>query len=316
MRYRLPSLTALRAFEALGRTGSVTAAARDLQVTAGAVSRQIALLEAHFDCLLFVRQGRGLVLSARGRRYFEAIAGAFDTIDTASRRLARGGGDSQLSVQVYTTFATEWLIARLPRFRALHPGIELRLDASLRHVNFTSDEVDVGLVRSDRIPPGADCIELYRPLLFPVASPRLRDAGPPLREPADLIRHTLLYSAIQRRNWERWLEAVDAPPMDLERGLFFENSSLTYMAARGGAGIAMGQRLFLAQDLVAGRLFAPFAVSLRSTVSYLLATPARRARAPEVVAFREWLAGEIAAAEHHDAARLSHLAACAVDAPG
>lgn len=296
MHHRLPSLRALQAFEATARHASVSAAAEELQVTPGAVSRLVSLLEAHFDCRLFHRRARGMVLTDKGLGYFETIKDAFEKIDAASDRLLGSEATRRLSVRAYTTFATEWLIPRLSDFHTRYPEIDLRLDASLKPVDFRTEALDAGLVRGHRAPPNAHCVDLFKPLMFPVASPALLRGGPPLREPEDLRRHTIVYSSIQRANWRVWLDHVGVQ-IDLDRGLFFENSSLAYRAAREGAGVTMGQPLFLAEDLMSGRLIAPFRLALRSDNPYVLACPDYRANMQQVVAFRDWLVEAVRAAE-------------------
>jgi len=296
MRHRLPSLRALQAFEATARHASVSSAAEELHVTPGAVSRLVSLLEAHFDCRLFHRRARGMVLTEKGRRYFESIKDAFEKIDAASDRLLGAEATRHLSVRAYTTFATEWLIPRLADFRMRYPGIDLRLDASLKPVDFRTEALDAGLVRGHRAPQNAHCVDLFKPLMFPVASPALLRGGVPLRDPDDLRRHTIVYSSIQLANWRLWLDHAGVE-IDLDRGLFFENSSLAYHAAREGAGVTMGQPLFLAEDLLSGRLFAPFPLAIRSDNPYVLACPAYRAGLPHVAAFRDWLVEAVHAAE-------------------
>lgn len=303
MRHRLPSLNALKAFEAAARHGGVSAASRELNVTPGAISRQIALLEAHFNARFFVRHRRGLRLTQKGQQYFEAISDAFDRIDAASARLTAPGSASRLSVRALTTFATEWLIPRIGAFRALHPGIDFRLDASLKNVDFDADEVDIcvtdfyasGVRGVEEGRRGLRCDRLFVPVFFPVCSPALIAGGPPLRQPQDLSRHTLLYSQIQVPNWQAWLETAGVEGIDPGAGLRFENSSLSFRAAREGAGVALGQRLFLHDDIARGDLIAPFDLTLVGDRTYFLVYPEARADEPAIVAFREWIVEEIRA---------------------
>jgi LysR family transcriptional regulator, glycine cleavage system transcriptional activator len=293
MRHRLPSLNALRAFEAAARHGSVTAAARELTVTPGAVSRQVALLESHFACRLFERHRRGLSLTEKGRRYFASISDAFDRIDAASTHLGGHGGKHRLSVRVFTTFATEWLLPRLTDFRTRHPWIDFRLNASLQTVDFNADDVDMGVLAGPSDWPALRWDALFSPRFFPVCSPALLEREPRLETPQDLRHHTLLYSSIQVPNWRAWLAGAQVNGIDPERGLWFENSSLTYHAAREGVGVALGQRLFLTDDLVSGRLVAPFELTLTLDRTYYLVCPAQRAEEPSIAAFRAWIIEEV-----------------------
>ena len=125
----LPPLNALLTFEVVTRTGSVRAAAGEMLVTPGAVSRQLRLLEDHFGTSLFGRQGRGLTLTPVGRAYDERVSTHFDGLRRATALLQSSSGRSVLRVRSYTAFATRWLIQRLSHFQLDHPQIEVRLSA-------------------------------------------------------------------------------------------------------------------------------------------------------------------------------------------
>lgn len=307
MRHRLPSLNALRAFEAAGRHGSFSDAAHELSVTPGAVSRQIALLEAHFACRLFTRQRHGMAPTEKGHHLLRAVSEAFDRIDAASVHLKGAQPTSRLSFRVYPTFATEWLVPRLGAFRAAHPEIDFRLTTSLQPVDFESDEADLGILQGPGDWPHLQSEQLFFPTFLPVCSPDLLRRGPPLLNPQDLKHHTLLYSSIQAPMWQAWLAKAGVAGIDPERGSLFENSSLSYRAAREGMGVVLGQRMFLADDLIAGRLVAPFDLSLASRQAYFLVCPRRRAQERAIMAFRTWLIAELAATEARIAASLPNL---------
>ncbi len=309
MRHRLPSLNALRAFEAAGRHGSFSEAAQELSVTPGAVSRQIALLEAHFACRLFTRQRRGMAPTEKGHHLLRAVSEAFERIDAAALHLRGEQPTSRLSFRVYPTFATEWLVPRLSVFRAAHPEIDFRLTTSLQPVDFESDEADLGILQGPGDWPHLHADQLFFPSFLPVCSPALLERGPPLRTPQDLRYHTLLYSSIQAPMWQAWLAKAGVGGIDPERGSLFENSSLSYRAAREGMGVVLGQRLFLADDLIAGRLVAPFDLVLDSRQAYCLVCPHRRAGDAPIVAFRRWLTAEIAVTEARIGASLPALGA-------
>lgn len=313
MRHRLPSLTALRAFEAAARRGSMSRAAEELSVSPGAISRHVGLLEAHFGCRLFLRRQRGLELTEKGRGFFAAVAAAFDGIDDAAAALMGMDEWEELRVSLYPTFTSEWLLPRLPAFRTRHPSIELSLDAALRRIDFDTDAIDIGVITGTRGAKSLHQDALFTPVYFPVCSPDLLDDGPALTHPRDLARHTLLHSPSQIRNWRAWLTAAGGPDSALDRGLGFENSSLAYRAAREGAGVALGQLFYLAEDLAAGRLLAPFDLSLRSANTLYLACLARRSTQPPIKAFREWFLTAAAETDARSRALQPHLVENAVD---
>ncbi len=297
MRKRFPLLNALRAFEAASRHGSLSAAAGELSVTTGAVSRQISRLESYLDCPLFTRNPRGVVLTAKGEAYAYALTDAFDSIDDATSELRSGGIPASLSVFAFTTLAMEWLLPKLGSFRELHPGIDLKLVASSEPIGLYDGQVDVGLWIGPEQWRGIHFDLLFNADHFPVCSPALMENGPPLREPADLRHHTLLYSTARIPNWPDWLDAAGVGGLDITREMRFENSSNAYRAARDGLGIALGQRLFVAEDIAAGRLIVPLPLSIRSQQSYCLVCLEARRSDWKIEAFRSWIGARVAETE-------------------
>jgi len=307
MRHRLPSLSALRAFEAAARNESMTLAGEELSVSPGAISRHVSLLEAHFDCRLFHRRQHGLELTEKGRHFHAELTAAFDRIDTACEDMLGTSDTTVLRAVIYTTFASEWLLPRLSSFRKHCPGIELSLEASWRKISFESDAIDIGVMTGEMETNNIHHDRLFSALYFPVCSPDLIKNGAPLKTPADLKQHTLLHSGVQIPNWHAWLAAAGVPEIDLDRGLAFENSSLAFKAAREGAGVALGQQFFLTEDLVSGRLIVPFNLSLQSPRSYYLVCPEKRMGEPHIEAFREWFLAEVATSDERSRTQLPHL---------
>jgi LysR family glycine cleavage system transcriptional activator len=297
MRRRFPLLNALRAFEAASRHGSLSGAATELSVTTGAVSRQISRLETYLDNILFNRNPRGVELTAKGQRYASALTEAFDRIDAATEDLQGRTEPESLSVFSFTTLAMEWLLPNLESFRELHPGIDLKLVASSEPVGLYDGQVDVGLWIGPEHWPGIHFDELFSADHFPVCSPALLRNGPPLREASDLRHHTLLYSTQPIPNWPDWLTAAGVGNLDITREMRFENSSNAYRAARDGLGIALGQRLFVAEDIAAGRLAVPLPLSIRSQQSYCLVCLESRRTDWKIVAFRDWITSRVAGTE-------------------
>lgn len=298
LRHRLPSLNALRAVEAVGRHGSVSGAARELSVTPGAVSRQLALLEAHFHCSLFVRTQAGLTLSQRGRRYLADIGTAFDLIDEASNDLVGIREKTRLALQVWGTFGTEWLLPRLHTFEDTHPEIDVAMTAQLRSVNFDKDDADAGIVVGLRHLSNIEYEPLYIPSFLPVMSSRLIERLGRPSSPDDLKRFRLLHSMGSTFGWAEWLRLAGATSVDVESGHRMENYSQVYRAARTGAGVALGQILLIGDELLSGELVAPFRhIVPWSEQPYYLVWPKRRKIRPEIEAFRSWLLSELRTAE-------------------
>lgn len=240
----LPSLNALRAFEAAARHGNFTRAAEELHVTQGAVSRQVRNLEDHFERRLFSRATNSLTLTESGRALAPAVTDALAQLDRAAERLLRDG--HVLRLQVMPTYAVRWLMPRLPEFTRLHPGIDVRVTITLHPAELDSDSFDAGILYGDGHWPAcqADC--LAQECLAPVsasgtASTRLSDA-------------TLLHTTTDRRDWPWWLAEVGMDLPESDKGPAFETLDMAVRAAEAGHGVALGDLSLIAQDLHAGRL--------------------------------------------------------------
>ena len=292
MARRLPSLNALRAFEAAARHLSFTRAAGELNVSQAAVSQQIKLLEERLGEPLFRRRHRGLELTDVGQAYLPPVRAAFDRLERATEQLFAGARTRVLSVRVSTSFATLWLVPRLSLFRAAHPGIEVHLITAKHYHEFTGDNVDVEILygRSNR--PGRRTDEVIGGDLFPVCHPRLLQGPGALCRPADLAGHTLLHVTGYVEDWHTWLRAAGVEGVDPARGIQFDASVTALQAAIDGLGIALGRAPLVADDLAAGALAAPFDVTVPLDTAYYLVCPATDAERPPLAAFRQWLLAE------------------------
>jgi len=296
---RLPSLNALRAFEAAARHESFTKAADELAVTQGAVSHQVKALEEELQLRLFARERQRLVITDAGRSYLEVVRDAFDRLAVGTNQLLQRQSTGILTVTTSPNFAAKWLVHRLGRFAEARPEIDLRLSASLQHVDFVREDIDLAIRHGDGEWPGLHVTRLCSEKLFPVCSPALR-LGRTLRTPADLKRHTLLH-VNDRREWARWLDAAGVKGVDAARGPIFNQASMAIDAAVNGQGITLARTALAAWDLLAGRLVPPFEFGLKADYAYWIVCPKSTANLPKIATFREWLLAEAA----EDARRLS-----------
>ena len=288
-RYRLPSLNALRALEAAGRRGSLSAAAKELGVSVGAVSRHITLLEGHFGRTLLRRNPSGVEPTPDCAAYLSSIARAFDEIDTASHRLAtERQRDNTLKLRFYSTFTTEWLSARLPDFRARHPDIRLELSLSIKDAEWRDDDFDMALTGQAPSSEEFRRDKLFETYFALVCSPALLEGQPPMT-PARLAAETLLVSPREAALWVPLLEALHVPPAHDQRRIQFDSLSMTYQAARQGAGLAMGNLFLIANDLIEGRLVLPFDQVFAARFPHFIVTRRGRPDGPALTAFRTWL---------------------------
>jgi LysR family transcriptional regulator, glycine cleavage system transcriptional activator len=281
----LPPLNALRAFEAAARRGTFTRAAEELCVTQGAVSRHVAGLEAWLQVKLFERRRHGLELTSPGLAYFGSTRAAFDEVDRGTRRVQVAPARNRLRITLPPTFAIRWLVPRLARFHARHPKVDVQITTSHQRADFRHEEVDLSIHSEPTPPDGPGYRRLFGETLVPVCSPALRESGPRLARPGDLRRHVLLCSMNRPNDWPAWLRAAKAPQIDGNAGLRFENAALAYQAAVDKLGVMVAIEAFVEDDLLTGRLVAPFAMRVPTTGAYYLAY---RSDVPPSVGMRDF----------------------------
>ncbi len=297
---RLPSLNALRAFEAVARHLSLTRAAEELHVTPAAVSHQIKALEADLGLPLLRRARREFFLTEAAQAGLPALREAFDLLGEAVERMRSERPDRLLTISVLPSFAVSWLVPRLSRFKAQHPEIDVRLDTTDRVVDLRREAIDLGIRFGAGDYPGLQVDRLLDEEIFPVCSPALLDGPHPLRTPEDLRHHTLLHVdwtpfIEETSDWKLWLMAAGLEQVvDVSRGPRFSHTNLALQAATHGQGVVIGSRALAEDDLAAGRLVRPFGMSVPVNFCYFVVTTPAAARLPKVAAFKDWLLGEAA----------------------
>lgn len=291
MRRRLPSLNALKAFEAAARHESFTRAAHELCVTQGAVSQQVKALETELDVRLFRRERQHLVITEAGRSYLEVVRDAFDRIGMGTERLRERQKSGVLTITTSPDFAAKWLVHRLGRFSEAHPQIDLRVSASVLHVDFAREDFDLAIRHGDGRWPGLDAVRLCTEELFPVCSPALLKGPGALRSPQAIKHHRLLYTN-STKGWEQWLAHVNVEGIDFKRGTLFDRSSMAIDAAVDGQGLALARTALASWDLICGRLVRPFPQALAAPFAYWIVCPKSAAELPKISTFRNWLLRE------------------------
>jgi LysR family glycine cleavage system transcriptional activator len=304
---RLPPLNALKAFEAAARSESFTRAAEELNVTQGAVSHQVKALEAILGVKLFSRQRQRLVITDAGREYLAVARDALDRIAVGTARLVQRQSSGVLTVSTSQDFAAKWLVHRLARFAAAHPGIDLRISATMHNVDFAREDVDVAVRHGDGNWPGLDATRLCAEQIFAVCSPKLLAGRDRLRRPVDVLKWPLLRLEDQSKAWERWFALAGLAAPERLPGPVLNRASMLIDAAIDGQGVALARTTLAAWDLISGRIVRPFDLSWRPAGTYWIMSPRAPAKVEKVSRFRDWLLGEAA----EDARRLDALAATA-----
>jgi LysR family transcriptional regulator, glycine cleavage system transcriptional activator len=294
--HALPSLNALRAFEAAARHMSFTRAARELAVTQTAVSHQVKLLEEELGVILFRRSPRQIALTSAGRAWAAELGEIFARLEALNRRLRQKveAARPTVSVSVIPSFGSRWLVPRLGKFLEQHPEIDIRISASEKLVDFASEPIDVGIRYGLGRYPGLAVEKLAEDFWLVVCAPGLL-ARRNFRAPRDLEQEVLLYDD-DRGPWQKWFRLRGARNPKSARYTQLTDSSMLVEAAVRGQGVALARWSLAADELSAGRLATPFPESepLATGLAYYLACPSENVRRPEVAAFRAFLHRETA----------------------
>jgi LysR family glycine cleavage system transcriptional activator len=286
-------MNALKAFDAAARRMGFSAAAQELLVSPGAISRHVANLEDYFGVQLFERHHNEIELTRAGQLYYARIRSALDVIEDAGRQMEEGGNARQVHVSTLPTFATHWLIPRLSRFVERHRQVELQLStgvAQLDEIDFERDAIDIVTHFSIADISAEHTDFLFETELQPVCSPALAAR---IASASDLRQQRLLSTINGLTHWRQWFEAAGLPPLDKGPRMTFGNSGLALQAALDGLGVALAESVFVRDDLAAGRLVSPVDTCLRINNKYYMSINPARADHPGVRAFREWLLGEL-----------------------
>jgi LysR family glycine cleavage system transcriptional activator len=281
---RLLFLNGIKAFEAAARTGSFAAAGGELNVSAAAISRMVHLLEERLGVALFERKANRLVTTSAGRAYQSGLTPIFDALASLTAQVTASASTRVLTVGVGPTFAMKWMIPHLAEFRKAEPDIEVRITTGGMAAPF-GDDWSCGIKLGDGDWPGLVAEPLFAADLLPVCTARLANA---LKRPADLKGPSLIRVAHSPDDWPSWLKAAGVPRLTA-RGPEFQFYGQALQAAVDGLGIAMGIRPYIDDDLAAGRLVAPFALSVPKGMRWYLVYRGFHAEQRDFAAFRRWI---------------------------
>ncbi|WP_298821200.1 LysR substrate-binding domain-containing protein [uncultured Roseibium sp.] len=283
----MASLRALHAFSLLARHGRAAMAAEKLGVSPSALSHLMRKLESELGATLVNRDGRGLTLTEEGQRLALSLGDAFDRIEEAVDSFRRRGR-TELRISTVSTFATRWLIPRLPSFQDSQPDVELLLSASTRMVDLDRENYDCAIRLGTGNWPSVESHLLWQEHLAVALAPALLSGKDPA-DPGILLKLRLLHSASRRNDWAVWLKAAGLSHPDLNSGMVLQSRDLAIQAAIAGMGAIVIDRRFVSQELEAGHLIMPdWKVLELETGYWFVRSPARTLTRP-VAAFRDWL---------------------------
>lgn len=288
----LPSISLLAAFESVCRTGSTLAAARDLDLTQGAVSRLVQTLEAQLGVTLFQRAGRRLVPTQGALAYAREVARALDIISRGAMRVRSNTGGGTLSLSILPTFGTRWLAPRLPGFLAAHPGVTINLGTRLKPFDFAEDGFDAAIHFGSETWPNAGYAKLFDERLVACCAPAYL-ATHPVNGPADMLGLSLLQLETRPDAWGGWFRAHGVAGAAAQ-GMLFDQFAPMIQSAIYGMGVALLPEFLAAAELADGRLINAWGPPVPGGGSYYLVWPGIGAEYPPLLAFRDWLLAEVA----------------------
>jgi DNA-binding transcriptional LysR family regulator len=289
VRRKIPSTDALIAFEAAARHLSFTRTAEELALTQSAVGRQVAALEEYLGTALFNRFKRRISLTEAGEIYAKRVRENLERIerDTLATMAHRSAGGI-LELAVIPTFATRWLIPRLPEFYATHDDIVINLTTRAAPFLFKDTPFDAAIHFGDPVWPGSVTKYLFGEETTAVCSPNLL-AGRTGLTPRDITSFTLLHQSARPDAWRQWLARAAMHDVDSMKGQRYELFSMLVEAAKAGLGMALVPKFLVAQELKSGELVRPFDLSLPNDKGYYLVYPEKKQCSPLITAFEHWI---------------------------
>ncbi|PZQ73291.1 MAG: LysR family transcriptional regulator [Variovorax paradoxus] len=297
MRRKIPSTQSLACFEAAARHESYTRAAQELALTQSAVSRQIGALEDFMGLALFRRTRHGVQLTAAGADYARQISRQLDAMERDTLdAMARQGSGGSLQLAAVPTFATRWLIPRLPAFGREHPDVTVHIETRTRPFLFADTPFDAALYAGTAEQAanwaGTRSTVLMHEDVVPVCSPALIESKRQLA-PGAVARLPLLQQSTRPEGWRQWFDAQGVEAPRARSGPRYELFSMLAMAAAHGLGVALMPLLLIEAELARGELVVACPRPLRGERSYFLVTPARAEERPAVAHLRRWLLAQV-----------------------
>ncbi|WP_395589255.1 LysR substrate-binding domain-containing protein [Pseudomonas sp. TR47] len=285
---RLPPLTALHTFLITAQHCNFTRAAQQLHITQGAISRQIAGLEAQLGYALFQRQARGLSLTREGQEWLPRVQQIFGLVEQGMSEV--GGLSTTLQLKA-PTCVMRWLLPRLMEWHALRPDVPVELTTTVQHgVDFRREGFDAAVVYGDTPNQGLRTWKLFDEQLTPVCAPSLLEGPVPLKSSTDLSKHMLLHPSRDEHDWSLWLQAAGVELEAQGPRHHFETLDMAIAMASQGTGIAIGDWALIGDDLRGSRLCMPFTQKVLTGKSYYIVCQAKTAQ-PGLVELMEWLKG-------------------------
>lgn len=291
---QLPPFKGVLAFDAVARLGSVSKAAEELNLTVSAVSHQLANLETFVGRRLLERSPRGMTLSVHGERFQRDIAGALTLLVSAAQNVRSGETAEVLRIHAVPSFASLWLMPRLPSFRSQHPAMRVHLTASYGEADFSRGAVDVDIRYGPVTGRDLHVESVFSEEILPLVSPRMK-AALNIQTPEDLVSQELIQSELTMIQWPHWFAAHGVPVSPSNYVLSFDRTSMVLDAAIQGLGIALDSHRTAEGALRRGDLVPVFEDRKGMPVrAHHLVYPRAHAQWERVDRFSQWLRAQVA----------------------
>lgn len=288
---RLPPMTMLRAFEAAARYGNLSRAADELNVTHGAVSRQVSELERYIGCQLFRRQAHGVALTEAGKSLFHGTTLAFDRLGASLDDVEAWRGTKTVTVTTLPSFSTYWLLPRLPRFLDLNPRIGVQIRTSTMLDDLRNPPIDFAIRYGAGRWSGTTSELLIATDAFPMCSPDFLKKHGPFTDPRQMTAVPLVHD-VTRQWWVDWFMAAGVRATGLNGGIVVDDYALAVTFALDGHGVALAREPLVRGELAAGRLVSLSDIRVTPQFSYHIARATQRKTSPEAATLQRWLRAE------------------------
>lgn len=289
----LPPLNSLLAFESAARHLSFTLAAKELNVTQGAISRQVRLLEEYLGKALFTRTTRSMTLTPTGSLYYETVRDCMLRLSRTTGEIRQWRGDQQVTVATSTAMASLWLLPKVAEFQSQHEEIDLRIIAHDHVKDYTRLECDLALYYCNQAPKGMEVTPLFSEEIFLVCSPAYLAKNPQLAMVDGLSSCTWLWLEDSQRDWigwPEWFSRLGYEPLSPKHRVNINNYGMLIQSAISGQGVALAWNKLVDDPLSTGALVRPNDLAVRTDAKFcLLESPSERGPRESVRLFREWL---------------------------
>jgi len=300
MARKLPPFASIRAFEAAARHCSFKQAGIELTLTPSAISHQVKSLEDFFGLLLFYRHRSSLELTVDGQKLVKDLTKILDELETATNNVMSSQETSGLTINLFSSLASTWLVARMPSLREKHPEINVRMITATEPLDFKSSEIDFAIrywKKSDvekKKKPGFRADLLFDETIIPVCSKEYIENSGPVGEASDILDRSLIFCDTETEEWQLWCGAVDIVYKEPLQRIVVDSRALAMKAAVDGLGIAMGRTPIHDDYIAKERLIAPVPLELVTGYAYYLVYTERKGQMRSVQKFRKWLLKESA----------------------